>query len=59
MRLYGALFAVPIFAQSVLNYAAMQTGMLLFPGAVVTSLVMFQLATINPDTGTEALFYPF
>ena len=81
MGLYGALFAVPIFAQSVLNYTAMQTGMLLFPGAlaagilmpvlgkidariligsgaVVTSLVMFQLAKINPDTGTEALFYP-
>ena len=85
MGLYGALFAVPIFAQNVLNYTAMQTGMLLFPGAlaagimmpvlgkltgkidvrlligsgaVIISLVMFQLAKINPDTGTEALFYP-
>jgi MFS transporter, DHA2 family, multidrug resistance protein len=85
MGLYGALFAVPIFAQSVLHYTAMQTGLLLLPGAlasavtmvamgkltskvdvrlliaaggVVTSLVMFQLATINPDTSDSALFYP-
>lgn len=85
MGLYGALFAVPIFAQSVLHYTATQTGMLLFPGAlasavtmlmlgrisskidprlliagggVVTSLVMFQLAGINPDTGSDDLFYP-
>lgn len=85
MGLYGALFAVPIFAQSVLHFTAMQTGMLLFPGAlasgimmpilgkvtgkidsrlliagggIITSLVMFQLAKINPDTGTDALFYP-
>ena len=85
MGIYGAVFAIPIFAQNVLNFTAMQTGMLLFPGAlaagimmpilgrltskidsrlliasgaIVTSLVMFQLAKINPDTGTEALFYP-
>jgi MFS transporter, DHA2 family, multidrug resistance protein len=85
MGLYGALFAVPIFAQNVLHFTATQTGMLLFPGAlaagimmpilgrltskidprlliasggIITSLVMFQLAKINPNTGTEALFYP-
>lgn len=85
MGLYGALFAVPIFAQSVLHYTATQTGMLLFPGAlasavtmlmlgritskidprliiagggILTSLVMFQLAGINPDTGSDDLFYP-
>ncbi|NMG18370.1 DHA2 family efflux MFS transporter permease subunit [Brasilonema bromeliae] len=85
MGLYGALFAVPIFAQSVLHYTATQTGMLLFPGAlasavtmlmlgqitskidpraiiagggILTSLVMFQLAGINPDTSSDDLFYP-
>ena len=85
MGLYGTLFAVPIFAQNVLHFTAMQTGMLLFPGAlaagimmpilgkvtskidsrlliasgaIITSLVMFQLAKINSNTGTEALFYP-
>jgi DHA2 family multidrug resistance protein len=34
MGLYGALFAVPIFAQSVLHFTAMQTGMLLAPSAL-------------------------
>jgi DHA2 family multidrug resistance protein len=85
MGLYGALFAVPIFAQSILHFTATQTGMLLFPGAlasavvmmllgrvlnkidprliiagggIITSLVMFQLMTINPNTSTDALFWP-
>ncbi|HEY9646708.1 MAG TPA: DHA2 family efflux MFS transporter permease subunit [Chroococcidiopsis sp.] len=85
MGLYGTLFAVPIFAQSVLHFTAQQTGLLLLPGAlasaitmvlmgkltskvdvrllilgggIITSLVMFALSTINPDTGTDALFYP-
>jgi DHA2 family multidrug resistance protein len=85
MGLYGALFAVPIFAQSVLHFTATQTGVLLFPGAlasavmmillgkvlnkvdprlviaaggVITSLVMFQLKTINPGTGSDELFWP-
>ncbi len=85
MGLYGALFAVPIFAQSVLHFTATQTGILLFPGAlasaitmvmlgkisrkfdprvliagggIITSLVMFSLGNINPDTGTETLFWP-
>lgn len=85
MGLYGALFAVPIFAQSVLHFTATQTGMLLFPGAlasavmmillgrimnkvdprfiiacggIVTSFVMFNLEHINPNTSSDALFWP-
>lgn len=85
MGLYGALFAVPIFAQSILHFTATQTGILLFPGAlasavmmillgrimnkidprliiacggIVTSLVMFNLEHINPDTSSDALFWP-
>lgn len=85
MGLYGALFAVPIFAQTVLHFTATQTGILLFPGALasaimmpvlgkltskidprlliagggtITSFVMFALSSINPDTGTESLFWP-
>jgi DHA2 family multidrug resistance protein len=38
--LYGALFAVPIFAQQVLGYTAYQTGMLLFPGALASAVMM-------------------
>ncbi len=85
MGLYGALFAVPIFAQSVLHFTATQTGLLLAPGALAsaivmvllgklstkidariliamgavgTSGVMFQLAAITPQTGTDDLFWP-
>lgn len=85
MGLYGALFAVPIFAQSILQFTAMQTGMLLAPGALAsaiamvllgklsskidarlliasgavgTTLVMFQLANLTPQTGTDDLFWP-
>lgn len=38
--LYGALFAVPIFAQQVLGYTAYQTGMLLLPGALASAFMM-------------------
>ncbi len=43
MALYGALFAVPIFAQSTMHYTAQQTGMLLLPGALASG-VAFPLA---------------
>ncbi len=85
MGLYGALFAVPLFAQGVLRFTATQTGWLLAPGALAsaivmvilgkisakvdariliaigavgTSLVMFQLSSITPQTGTDDLFLP-
>ncbi|WGV25310.1 DHA2 family efflux MFS transporter permease subunit [Halotia branconii] len=85
MGLYGALFAIPIFAQSVLHFTATQTGLLLAPGALAsaivmvilgkvstkvdarfliaigavgTSGVMFQLAAITPQSGTDDLFWP-
>jgi MFS transporter, DHA2 family, multidrug resistance protein len=40
MGLYGAMFAVPIFAQTILNYTSWQTGILLLPGAVASGLCM-------------------
>jgi DHA2 family multidrug resistance protein len=43
MALYGALFAVPIFAQSIMHYTAQQTGMLLLPGAIASAFA-FPLA---------------
>ncbi|AFY91270.1 DHA2 family efflux MFS transporter permease subunit [Chroococcidiopsis thermalis] len=85
MGLYGALFAVPLFAQGVLGFSATQTGWLLAPGALAsaivmvllgkisskvdarlligtgavgTTIVMFQLAQITPQSGTDDLFYP-
>jgi DHA2 family multidrug resistance protein len=83
--LYGALFAIPIFAQNNLHFTAQQTGQLLIPsaiasgvamiitgkfinvlgprilitaGSLVTTGVMFSLASINPDTGASDLFWP-
>ncbi|HEY9607501.1 MAG TPA: DHA2 family efflux MFS transporter permease subunit, partial [Allocoleopsis sp.] len=85
MGLYGTLFAVPIFAQSILHFTATQTGLLLAPGALASAimmivlgklstkvdariliacgaigstLVLFQLSSITPQTGTEDLFWP-
>lgn len=85
MGLYGTLFAVPIFAQSILQFTATQTGLLLAPGALASAIVMvllgklssiidarilismgavgssgvmFQLAAITPQTGTDDLFWP-
>jgi DHA2 family multidrug resistance protein len=38
MALYGALFAVPIFAQTMMHFTAQQTGMLLLPGAIASAI---------------------
>lgn len=40
MALYGALFALPIFAQSILGMSSQQTGVLLLPGALVSAACM-------------------
>jgi DHA2 family multidrug resistance protein len=40
MGLYGALFSVPIFAQSILHFTSQQTGMLLLPGALASAVAM-------------------
>lgn len=40
MGLYGALFAIPIFAQSIMNYTATNTGLLLLPGALASGFAM-------------------
>jgi DHA2 family multidrug resistance protein len=40
MALYGALFAVPIFAQTILRLTSQQTGMLLLPGALASAFAM-------------------
>jgi DHA2 family multidrug resistance protein len=40
MALYGAIFAVPIFAQTILGYTAQQTGLLLLPSALCSAVMM-------------------
>jgi DHA2 family multidrug resistance protein len=38
--LYGALFAIPIFAQNQLHFTAEQTGFMLLPGALAAAVTM-------------------
>jgi DHA2 family multidrug resistance protein len=40
MALYGAMFSVPIFAQTILGYTSEQTGMLMLPGALASAFMM-------------------
>ena len=40
MALYGAIFAVPIFAQSMLGFSSQQTGFLLLPSALASAVMM-------------------
>ncbi len=47
MGLYGTLFVVPIFAQSILGLSATQTGFLLAPGALASAIVMVLLGKIS------------
>jgi DHA2 family multidrug resistance protein len=85
MGLYGTVFVVPIFAQTVLQFTATKTGLMLVPGALasaaatfafaplskimsprvliatgscLTIAVMISLTHLNPDTGSDQLFWP-
>ena len=85
MGLYGTVFVVPVFAQTVLQFTATITGLLLVPGALasavamfaltplmkvfsprvmiatgcmITIAVMFAFADLNPDTGSDQLYWP-
>ena len=40
MALFGTAFAIPTFAQTVLNYTAMQAGMLQLPGSLASAVLM-------------------
>ncbi len=85
MGLYGTVFVIPVFAQTVLQFTATKTGMMMVPGAaasasatflliflakrlsprllialgcLMTIGVMWALTGINPDTGSDQLFWP-
>jgi DHA2 family multidrug resistance protein len=40
MSLYGAMFAVPVFCQTVLHLTALDTGILMMPGALAAAFMM-------------------
>jgi len=55
MGLYGALFAVPLFAQSVLGFSATKTGWLLAPGALASAIMMLLLGKISSRVDARLL----
>ena len=40
MGIYGIMFAIPVFAQDYLHYTALQSGLVLVPGAIASAMAM-------------------
>jgi MFS transporter, DHA2 family, multidrug resistance protein len=40
ISLYGTIFVIPLFTQNVLHFTAVQTGMLIIPGALCSGMIM-------------------
>jgi DHA2 family multidrug resistance protein len=40
LSLYGTIFVIPMFTEVVLGFSAVQTGMLIIPGALATAFIM-------------------
>jgi DHA2 family multidrug resistance protein len=53
--LYGALFAIPIFAQNNLRFTAMQTGELLIPSALASGVAMVLTGKLINRVGPRPL----
>jgi DHA2 family multidrug resistance protein len=53
--LYGIMFAVPIFVQDYLHYTALQSGMLLVPGAIVSAVTMMLFGKIGNKVSPKIL----
>jgi DHA2 family multidrug resistance protein len=47
MGLYGTVFVVPIFAQTVLQFTATKTGLMLIPGAIASALATLVLIPLS------------
>lgn len=55
ITLFGAMFAVPVFAQSILHYTSMQTGLLMLPGAIASVVVMPLAARLSGKVDARLL----
>jgi DHA2 family multidrug resistance protein len=53
--LYGALFAIPIFAQNYLHFTAQQTGELMIPSAIASGVAMIITGKLIARTGPKIL----
>jgi len=40
LSLYGTIFVIPMFTEMILGFSAVQTGMIIIPGALATGLIM-------------------
>src|SRR6478609_2233019 len=47
MGIFGIMFAIPVFVQSYLHYTALQSGILLVPGAIVSAVTMMAFGRIG------------
>jgi DHA2 family multidrug resistance protein len=56
MALYGALFAIPLFAGGILQYTSQQVGMLLLPAAIASALAMPIAAKLVTRVDARVLF---
>jgi DHA2 family multidrug resistance protein len=55
MGLYGVMFAVPIFVQDYLHFTAMQSGMVLLPGAIASAVMMLVMGKVSGRTDARLL----
>ncbi|TWH51711.1 DHA2 family efflux MFS transporter permease subunit [Sporomusa sp. KB1] len=51
--LLGSLFLIPLFFQNILNYTAMQTGLLLLPAGLISGALMPVAAKVADKIGTK------
>lgn len=57
MALYGAMFAVPIFAATVMRYTAQDVGLMLMPGALASAFTMPIAAVLMKRFDPRALLF--
>lgn len=57
MALYGAMFAVPIFASTVMRYTARDVGLMLLPGALASAAAMPVAAILMRRFDPRALLF--
>jgi DHA2 family multidrug resistance protein len=55
MGLYGTVFVVPVFAQTVLQFTATKTGLMLVPGAIASAAATFVLMPLSKKVSPRIL----
>jgi DHA2 family multidrug resistance protein len=55
MGLYGTVFVVPVFSQTVLQFTATKTGLMLVPGAIASAVATFAFRPLSKIFSPKAL----